>query len=750
MRSRLALLLGLMLTSRSWCSAENQLVSTGDLARPPQPVGYWTETFEMPPSLMKTSYDINILSMEDRFLLLSLGGILAKQSRQPRLLLTTSGGESVWLNEFSKCYDGSIYEVAWGPWKIIEQFLSQVSGYVVYTKSQGEVGTTKAANLAGALNAVMVCEEMVPQAQELGLTELGNVSPLSETQIFHMYPSYFQHLAIVEGMDWGWQWPWNFYWYIASKTFVLTIRADGWTTDKCGILPLIPQKGPVFGWSTAVSEHDLVDPLGRHGFGIVAGNAMGNLPVLYTPRPGEHFPILEGMQRHKTLRDLSWEDNVHYVSIYLSDMGNCDVIYRYWTFWDSPVRRDENRGWGFNAACPVGIAQEVFPIIYRHLYRTGTSNDFFFSEVSGAGGYFFPDHWSLDDPEAPTLREHIARDAWNQAASGLNVFMIMVSGSTGFDPWLSNYTETLGRPLGVVYYKHYPHEAFAYQMTWVPDERGWQVPVAAVDQVAWQGYRLPSEMAANVNTNVHLGAPNTRDHYTVAFVNYWSDFGPEGSRFEAMKTFVSNLESWTRVVTLEEYFLTMRLRMRPAEFLSRFLDGLDECLRRLAQQTPPTCEAAVALQQAQGYRDQARQHLQQFHMRDCFLTAQQAEAAFERTRLSFIQVKQEGRSLQLRTAQPLAPQFYFHPYELVSATATLKFKARDLYLVRQFEIQLCESADFSEPFASEFITNDSYMLPEREGPYFGRVRAQGEEHGDWGGWSMIFQVPQRWTGLELY
>lgn len=707
--------------------------------------GYWHNDFTLPQKIYKTAYDIDRLPMEERFLLLSLAGIVAKQTKAPQIMLITGGTEKQWYDRFEELYPGTIETVDWSPWKFIEYFKKYVQGYVVYTKSQGELGSTKGANLAGVKNAIMVCEEMVETAKKNGLKELGDTRKMNEVEIFDTSPDYYQYVGIVQGVPWNKQWPWNFYWWIATKTFVVCIDPSGWTEPKRSILRRVPKRAPASGWSTAVSEYELVNPLTQYGFGITAIAGARNLPLFSLIRPGIHFPIIEGMKPHKTYRDIQWEDDVHYACIYISDLGNHDILFHGWDFWNDPRRKDPMRGWATNYGIGVGLAHEYCPLLERYMFMTSTPFDGFISDCSGAGGYYFPDHWGIETTaNALPLKSFIAKDAFNQKENGMNTYAIMCAESKDFDESiLKDYTTTLGRPLGAIYYKHYPHEAFADTMTWIPDAEKNEVPIRGVDIVAWQGYKTPSQVADVINKKPHEGPPIDIKDYTYAFINLWSNFGKDGTLAtlpDSMHSLASNLAPYVRPVTNEEYFLQMRLRMKPKETLTRYLAMLKNKLEELNSITPLTEASQNRNNLAKTQLTTAEKYLAQGNFQNCFNAAKDADKAVEISRLSYLTLTQQSAELVISVPTPAKPLFYYHPYELVDSPQSLKYKMQDWYIVEQFQIQVDKNEDFSNPTTNTFIKSDQYVMPNMSGPLYIRVRAQGREHHDWGVWSAPLKI----------
>jgi hypothetical protein len=161
------------------------------------------------------------------------------------------------------------------------------------------------------------------------------------------------------------------------------------------------------------------------------------------------------------------------------------------------------------------------------------------------------------------------------------------------------------------------------------------------------------------------------------------------------------LPEWVRTVTLEEYLMQMRLRLRTEQTLARYQRHLENGLAQT--------EGWPVLGQGQQLFESARAHLADSRKRsgrEAYEACQAAETALERGRLHCLKFENEGDGvIGLRTPAPMPPLYYWGTAELDPEAST----------VRQYQVQTASDPEFKQ------IMSD-YIAPTR------RVRVEPTAH----------------------
>jgi hypothetical protein len=311
--------------------------------------------------------------------------------------------------------------------------------------------------------------------------------------------------------------------------------------------------------------------------------------------------------QRRTLWDLSWEDDVHYVSFIMSDGDNVQWLMgdfvedQYKGYWSNPNRGTVPIGW---TCCYIDLAQ-LCPYALDYLFRTATPQDDF---VLYGGGYFYPDLFGARWPKSDVMRMHARRIG---AYMGFGGIRLLAFNAEDWDSpeAIGAYTkcaEEIPDLLGMFTVQYAPYTAGGGAIKWAPNRRGREVPVVSAQFSIWANTNTPRDAgptitAQRLNASPHEGPANTEDHFSWVVVHAWSWFkepqkdavpGAEeieqaqggqagtGRGLFAERWCVDALEPHVRVVTPTELALLLRLHLRPKETLEDGLGALAQQVRR--------------------------------------------------------------------------------------------------------------------------------------------------------------------------
>jgi len=352
-------------------------------------------------------YSINQDDCEGESLvtLLTLQGLLAKRENGTTIYISDSGYYKAWESLIED--EGiPVYDAGTDPWALIAQFADQVDGYIVYrndTSGKPPSGSVTAADtlnykhedesylvavsLASIFNAVAVAEQDIPHALAAGITnEIMNVVGKGTEWLFNS--SYFDMLRkdLVFEVE-----------HHSSRRFHLIdyavfSGAPVWHAESIEqrqeLLKEFDADSPSFGWGavadTVLDEGKLNTQTSVAGAFHIPSDWCKDLSV---------FAAIQVPVQQKSKPAVVVEENVHYVTILLSDGDNLQWMMTDYSGpqWFSNAHRGEfAMGW----MIPPAMA-DLAPLILREYYNNATSGDRFIAGNSG-NGVLYPTrcHWT--------------------------------------------------------------------------------------------------------------------------------------------------------------------------------------------------------------------------------------------------------------------------------------------------------------------------------------------------------------------
>ncbi|HBG25588.1 MAG: hypothetical protein A2Y10_04950 [Planctomycetes bacterium GWF2_41_51] len=687
-----------------------------------EPISYYPK-FNNPSTLYVTTWNINdgVIPIEHKYIAMTLAGIMCKQTGTPQLCLRFSWPAWQWEQDLinrAPSMGITVQNVPTFPWGLVSNFKSYISGYVLYNPTS-ELEVSKAVNLAGMLNAIPCANTPaeIASATSRGLAQVGDVRNMTERDVFEVNPSYWSNIMIGGAGQWS-----NHWWHparydaVARKWFIVNIDANGWTEDRLTFLDTVPNEQPVYGWSTMQNEDLTVGPMTRRGFSIMSPGPI-NGPVIQLLRPGTAYPYSNLQPKHRTLANITWEDNVHYVCMALSDTGNINYFWRGWPFstteWAAPGRNDPNRGWGFTWNRPMGIGADMFAADYNYVSSTSTKWDFFASDCSGYGGYYYPDWYGTN--RTASLQSHIARDRdYSDIAQVCGIVMFHeMANLTNFP---NEFLNGNSKPLGYVGFKYVPYTSYGGTVNWKPkvytnEHYIDNVPIVGMDYFVYDRFR-PQQCVDALNSKTANDPVDNINDFSYVLINCWTDFGAEGRQFSVGKYIYDNTNSSMRFVTLEEYFLQLRLRLKTRETLSRWFDQLQNKLLEFEAAANKPQEAINHISSARTHINSGKINLNTASTAGPYYGWQGGKYAYqelEKARLCMHSTTETAaNTFNLNIPQPVDQMFYLYPYQLSWITnfdTDLKFQLQDRFILKAVRVQESTTSNFSTIAADYTITS---------------------------------------------
>jgi len=322
-------------------------------------------------------YDAQGDSTAMRYLLVSLQGIVNRT--RPRIFLYLEDTEPFWLEEIADTF-GVAYETVADPWALLDSFIDEVEGAVVYDPDM--IQTANVATMLGALNdALIVHPSLIPQIEDRDIPIIEDLRGRFESNVEmyewafgELWPSCnhriiaFQKASIPNPRDY----------YMSHRIF--TFQLDLHRPDERELLEHIlantPENIPVLGWP--IDELLGVMVFSEYGKFLLVTEAMPNLSV-YSGLTLDESPGCDDPP------EFPEPENTIYVGFAYGDGDNLTYVQRSMLFrWQDVARGSVPLGWEFNAP-----ARDVAPHLVAYYNRTKTPNDVLIGPASGVS-YIYP------------------------------------------------------------------------------------------------------------------------------------------------------------------------------------------------------------------------------------------------------------------------------------------------------------------------------------------------------------------------
>ncbi|MCC6445766.1 MAG: hypothetical protein IT210_20220 [Armatimonadetes bacterium] len=633
------------------------------------PLYRWWPAFPAPKRVIK-SVTFHGLPPAEQFVLQALAGLSAQAVKARKsdamIWITFRGNEpyDAWFRRMTQTVRPKVEPGERDVWELTRWLknLGMLRGYVLYTPDDSErtihekgpmdVSANVATSLCGILQAIPIPETLRARAEGMGLRLLEDARGRDEAWCLERYGSRFSRAILSMNDPKN---PQTREMAVASKAFVCS-RADA-VLER--VLNRLRPGSPILGWGVG-DERELTLATTRYAAFQTATNWCVNLHLLAEPTGGLYVPparLRRSKRQVRTLRDIRWEDNVHYACYVLSDgdnvqwvMGNFISGEEAPSFWGNPERGKAPFGW----TIPLADLRQVSPYTLEALMQSAAPDD---GLVLMSGGYYYPDAFGQKRGGNAALERHARRVGAYMSEARVPLL------AANFLRWDSPealaacgiYARNIPGLLGILGFQYYPYTGGAGGVRWVRDARGRDAPAAAARYAIWnhagrEREGTPLQIARLLAERPHSGPVDAEDRFSWVIVHCWSWFrqAPPGSSPEEEEAAqkpssdptvqrgyapalwsIRALPEYVRAVTPEEFFLQMRLRLRPLQTLDGYLDATEKTLRRL-QKTRATAESRSRLARALLAFDQARRLLRaglksQAEQRECFELARQAD-----------------------------------------------------------------------------------------------------------------------------
>ncbi len=263
-------------------------------------------------------------------------------------------------------------------WTAVLYFYNYINGYIVYTPNTNSQDF--AATLCGIYNCIPVTADQVQMAQQLGLTEVADLSNVTDiTSFFTQYKSYINKsfaIELIPGVCNG-EGPLDY----AAMLSGFVFWPDTDTQIASSIFANLNQSIPIYGWNSASGdEGDYVNNVGESSNFVVASDNSSNLSLYSSsntaplPAPNNNPP------------KITYNPNDKYISFIISDGDNLQLVTNLANdvnWWGSQYRGEFPVGWTIPPAMYY-----LEPDVWNYFMQSATANDQFAVGPSGIGYVF--------------------------------------------------------------------------------------------------------------------------------------------------------------------------------------------------------------------------------------------------------------------------------------------------------------------------------------------------------------------------
>lgn len=453
------------------------------------------ESFYYPiPARPTQLYGINTSSMQENEIvtIMTLQGILAKQ--MPRIYIYDGNFYNKWANLIEN--KGIPITNVSNPWDLVHQFKSNLTGYILYSQGADHYDESYcvAVSMAGILNACVVEVQNETKIQSLGLTKVFDARNLSVSWIFNETNwNQFRHDLSFEVE------------HHSSRRFNLVdyavfAGAPVWharnLTDRASYLNKFEGDFIDFGWGAVDGgEDELNDQVTRAGGAYIPSDWCRDLSTI---------SAINTTVSQKTLNPIQFEQNVHYVTIVMSDGDNIQWMMNDFSHekWFGNAHRGQfAMGWQMQPAMAI-----LCPIILKYYYNSATTNDRFIAGVAGHGVSYLSHN--------PFNLIHTERS--NAILEKADVKIVTLQ-DFGWDTILFNSSTKIPSVKGIIYTDYGDYNAYSGNIQWINEK-----PCVSFTYNFWKGY--PEDSAHGIANSINSASRNVNDSaaYSIINVHAWS------------------------------------------------------------------------------------------------------------------------------------------------------------------------------------------------------------------------------------
>jgi hypothetical protein len=462
------------------------------------------------------------MTAEERVMIATLQGILAKTSATQIFIDPEYGGYSTWLSYLNSEH-GVGYEYVSGPWVILNNFKSDIDDYILY--KDGDSSINAATSLAGIKNAIAVEKTIESKVQSYGLSCLIDVRFRNEAWVFDNYWNQLPHNIVIEQKE-------EFHNEMrdyAALGNVFTFY-DGNSPFRDSVMTNLEGDSVCLGWGDAsLGEDKFIGPSSDRGVFTLAADHARDLSTL--------SGITEPSLFQNTHIDPTLEENVHYVTFLMTDGDNIQWILGGFQsdsrWWGSPNRGNFNMGWGMSPSL-IDLAPSVLKWYYGDA-SSGTYKDYFVVGPSG-GGYMYPSRY----PSAE-LDLHVQRLNDYMGRADLNIVQIIDFDSFNDTSLWDKYTAQPNID-GLFYLEYTLYNQHNGAIVWSNGK-----PVISAREMLWPGLSGCDENSVINHINSAPRDPYSASGYSLVMVLAWS------KSLSDVQRVINGLDPDVRVVTPEAF-----------------------------------------------------------------------------------------------------------------------------------------------------------------------------------------------------
>lgn len=493
----------------------------------------WCPVFPKPASVLVVPFAGDL---EEGMLLETLAGIAARESLHGRCrtLLweeTSNEGYALPFRQYVEVHRPEVTQTD------LDGALSRladegvVRGYILYRLDEGpralhargpmDVSANVATALAGQLGAVACSERLEPRLRALGLPRLLDARGMTEAQCLDEHEASFSRsvLCLADPRTRN----------VRSLAIALDAMVVSEPTETyLRALARCEPDSPILGWGCG-GEDEITAPSSRAGLFQTATNWCHNLPLLASEGLEESGLLAAASSRVQAPASGEAGGSVANLTITDGDniqwlMGNFDSGSEGASFFGHPRRGEIPFTWGLPGP---GVAQ-LSPRWLAEVLRRASPNDSFV--LYSGGGYFYPDVYGSDRPEAGALRLHARRlRAWRELLGipALAFNFLDWDSAAAREACRTIAEENPGLP-GILAFQYYPYSGGKGEVYWVEGAGGERVPVVSCRKAVWANTGRPDD-APPVDVARDLGSLAAEGpSASWVLVHAWSYFTPEG------------------------------------------------------------------------------------------------------------------------------------------------------------------------------------------------------------------------------
>jgi len=428
------------------------------------------------------------------------------------------------------------------PWKFIEKYKEYIKGYILYfgdcpdynpdADLEYEPDANESINVANTIasfhDAIIIDQTLEARIKELNIPMIMDVSDKTSEWAFENYWDKVNHDMVIEVFpqlkmflrDYAY----------TQKAFVFhRISEEGGLRGK--ILQRMNTNGVLIGWSESNTESGellYISETSKNGIATIPSDWSANLTVF------SEFPKKDAKQWKRN--PVKKEENVHYVSILMSDGDNEQWVFNDLLTSEKWFNNKYKGQFDMSYAMPPYIYDQA-PTLLEKMYKdsanTEKGQDQFIVGPSGLA-YMYPSLY----PEKK-LDEHVELLNDYMKKTDTKVVAIIDDQSLErIDLW-DKYTKQ-SEVKGLIYLEYFVHSTHGGKMYFSNGK-----PVVSCAEMLWQDLTKDEEVVERINNgSTDITSPEA---YSLVYVHAWS------KNMDDVAKMVSQFNENVRIVNPEQF-----------------------------------------------------------------------------------------------------------------------------------------------------------------------------------------------------